>query len=63
METRLVTASRPHSSLHCRRVVFTALSLSIGWGKRGSFGHDAGTMIAGILSAIAVVLASGRDAW
>ena len=40
-----------------------ALSLSIGWGIRGNFGHEAGAMIAGALSAMAVALVSGRDDW
>ncbi len=41
----------------------TALSLSIGWGIRGNFGHEFGAMIAGALGAMAVVLFSGRDDW
>jgi hypothetical protein len=40
-----------------------ALSLSIGWGIRGNFGHESGAMIAGALSAIAVALLSQRDDW
>jgi hypothetical protein len=40
-----------------------ALSLSIGWGIRGNFGHEAGAMIAGVLSATAVAVLSGRDDW
>jgi hypothetical protein len=40
-----------------------ALSLSIGWGIRGNFGHESGAMIAGVLSAIAVALLSRRDDW
>ncbi len=40
-----------------------ALSLSIGWGIRGNFGHEAGAMIAGALSAAAVAVLSGRDDW
>jgi hypothetical protein len=40
-----------------------ALSLSIGWGIRGNFGHEAGAMIAGVLSAIAVAVLSARDDW
>ncbi len=40
-----------------------ALSLSIGWGIRGNFGHEAGAMIAGVLSALAVAALSGRDDW
>jgi hypothetical protein len=40
-----------------------ALSLSIAWGIRGNFGHEAGAMIAGVLSATAVAILSGRDDW
>jgi hypothetical protein len=40
-----------------------ALSLSIGWGIRGNFGHEAGAMMAGVLSAVAVAVLSGRDDW
>lgn len=40
-----------------------ALSLSIGWGIRGNFGHEYGAMIPGALTAIAVCLLSGRDDW
>jgi hypothetical protein len=43
--------------------ILTALSLSIGWGIRGNFGHEAGVMIAGALSAMAVALLSGREDW
>ncbi len=44
-------------------IFLIALSLSIGWGIRGNFGHEAGAMIAGALSAIAVALLSGREDW
>jgi hypothetical protein len=44
-------------------IFLVALSLSIGWGIRGNFGHEAGAMIAGALSAIAVALLSARDDW
>lgn len=43
--------------------VLTALSLSIGWGIRGNFGHEFGAMLPGALAALAVVLLSGRDDW
>jgi len=39
------------------------LSLSIGWGIRGNFGHEYGAMMPGALAAIAVVLVSGRQDW
>lgn len=44
-------------------IFLIALSLSIGWGIRGNFGHEAGAMIAGMLSATAVALLSGRSDW
>jgi hypothetical protein len=39
------------------------LSLSIGWGIRGNFGHEYGAMIAGALCGVAVCLLSGREDW
>ena len=41
----------------------TALSLSIGWGIRGNFGHEYGAMIPGALAAMAAVLLVGRPDW
>ena len=43
--------------------VATALSLSLGWGIRGNFGHEYGAMIPGALAALAAVLLSGRADW
>jgi hypothetical protein len=37
--------------------------LSIGWGIRGNYGHEAGAMIPGALAAIAAALMSGREDW
>jgi len=39
------------------------LSLSLGWGIRGNFGHEIGAAIPGALAAMAVVLVSGRADW
>ena len=39
------------------------LSLSIGWGIRGNYGHEIGAMFPGALAAIAVCLLSGRQDW
>src|SRR5262245_38419652 len=39
------------------------LSLSIGWGIRGNFGHETGAMIPGALAAMAAVVLSGREDW
>ena len=44
-------------------VLLTGLSLSVGWGIRGNFGHEYGAMIPGALAAMAVVLLSGREDW
>ena len=44
-------------------ILLCALSLSIGWGVRGNWGHEYGAMIPGALSALAVCLASGREDW
>jgi hypothetical protein len=44
-------------------IFLIALSLSIGWGIRGNFGHEAGAMIAGVLSATAVAILSSRSDW
>jgi hypothetical protein len=44
-------------------VWLTALSLSVGWGIRGNFGHEFGAMIPGALAAMAAALLSGREDW
>ncbi|MBX9790903.1 MAG: hypothetical protein K2Y37_18445 [Pirellulales bacterium] len=44
-------------------VLLVALSLSIGWGVRGNWGHEFGAMIPGALAALAAVVCSGRDDW
>lgn len=43
--------------------LLVALSLSIGWGIRGNFGHEYGAMLPGALAAIAACLISGRADW
>jgi len=44
-------------------IVTAALSLSIGWGIRGNFGHEYGAMIPGALASMAAVLLSCRADW
>lgn len=44
-------------------IFLVAISLSIGWGIRGDFGHISGAWIPGALAAIAVCLLSERDDW
>src|SRR5947207_868755 len=54
--------SAPAPSL-IRMISLVALSLSIGWGIRGNFGHEYGAMIPGALASLAAVLLSGRSDW
>ncbi|MCC6488871.1 MAG: hypothetical protein IT364_15335 [Candidatus Hydrogenedentes bacterium] len=58
--TRVVSKA---PGLRLPAVLLAALSLSIGWGIRGNFGHEYGAMIPGALTAIAVCLVSGREDW
>ncbi len=44
-------------------MLLIAVSLSIGWGIRGDFGHEYGAMFAGCLAALTVCLLSGRPDW
>ena len=44
-------------------LIVVALSLSIGWGVRGNFGHEYGAMLPGVLSGIAACILSGREDW
>ncbi len=44
-------------------ILLVALSLSIGWGVRGNWGHEYGAMIPGALAALAACLVSGREDW
>ncbi len=41
----------------------TALSLAVGWGIRGNFGHEYGAMLPGALSALSIVCLAGREDW
>ena len=44
-------------------VLLCGLSLCVGWGIRGNFGHEYGAAIPGALAAMAIVLLSGREDW
>jgi hypothetical protein len=44
-------------------LLLAGLSLSIGWGIRGNYGHETGAMLPGALAAIAVCLLSNREDW
>ena len=50
-------------SFRTSSILLVLLSLSIGWGIRGNYGHEAGAMIAGTLAAMAAALMSGREDW
>ncbi|MBI5083670.1 MAG: hypothetical protein HZB13_03605 [Acidobacteria bacterium] len=52
-----------HVNTRWPAVLLPMLSLSIGWGIRGNFGHEAGAMLPGALCALAVCLFSGREDW
>lgn len=43
--------------------LLSAVAMALGWGVRGTFGHEAGAMMAGGLLGMAVCLASGRPDW
>ena len=44
-------------------ILLCGLSLCVGWGIRGNFGHEYGAAIPGALAAMAIVLLSGREDW
>ena len=44
-------------------VILCGLSLCVGWGIRGNFGHEYGAALPGALAAMAIVLLSGREDW
>src|SRR2546422_11445383 len=50
-------------SFRASSVLLVMLSLSIGWGIRGNYGHEAGAMMPGALAAVAAALMSGREDW
>jgi hypothetical protein len=52
-----------HSATSGWMILVCALSLSIGWGIRGNFGHEYGAMIPGALASMAAALLSGRADW
>ncbi|MCA9078095.1 MAG: hypothetical protein KDA93_23905 [Planctomycetaceae bacterium] len=52
-----------HPSWRISTLILVSLSLSIGWGVRGNFGHEYGAMLPGVLAGIAACLMSGREDW
>ncbi len=49
--------------LNFKSFLLIGLSLSIGWGIRGNFGHEYGAAFAGCLAAITAAILSGREDW
>ena len=44
-------------------ILLPALAMSVGWGFRGDYGHEAGAMVPGTLLGLSICLASGRRDW
>jgi len=44
-------------------IVLAGLAMSVGWGFRGDYGHEAGAMVPGALLGLAICLGSGRQDW
>jgi hypothetical protein len=44
-------------------ILLSGLAMSVGWGFRGDYGHEAGAMVPGALLGLAICLASGRRDW
>jgi len=61
-ETPLHPLPKP-PSFRTSSILLDLLSLSIGWGIRGNYGHQADPMIPGAPAAIATALLSGREDW
>jgi hypothetical protein len=43
--------------------LLSALAMSVGWGFRGDYGHEAGAMVPGALLALAICLTARRQDW
>jgi len=52
-----------HPSWRISTLLLVSISLSIGWGIRGNFGHEYGAMLPGVLAGTAACLMSGREDW
>ena len=44
-------------------ICLAGLAMSVGWGFRGDYGHEAGAMVPGALLGLAICLGSGRQDW
>jgi len=56
------TKTRP-SDFALIGILLSGLAMSVGWGFRGDYGHEAGAMVPGALLGLAICLASGRRDW
>ncbi len=59
-QNKTTNTGRNHS---LKLIVLAALSMSVGWGLRGDYGHEAGAMMPGALIGLALCLAAGRADW
>lgn len=44
-------------------IILAGLAMSVGWGFRGDYGHEAGAMVPGALLGLAICIGSGRADW
>jgi hypothetical protein len=44
-------------------IILSGLAMSVGWGFRGDYGHEAGAMVPGAFLGLSICLASGRRDW
>ena len=44
-------------------IMLSGMAMSVGWGFRGDYGHEAGAMVSGALLGLAICLASSRQDW
>jgi hypothetical protein len=44
-------------------IILAGLAMSVGWGFRGDYGHEAGAMVPGALLGLAICISSGRADW
>jgi hypothetical protein len=58
-----MTQAKTLAGVRWQMLLLVGLSLSIGWGIRGNFGHEWGAAMPGALAAMAVVLLSQREDW
>jgi hypothetical protein len=57
-------ADKNHTSdLALVGIILSGLAMSVGWGFRGDYGHEAGAMVPGALLGLSICLASGRPDW